>query len=144
MSRAGSYGSLIAAGAATLLASCARIQSYRTLNRDGSVHIFFTCNTNSVKVGLVGDDGDPAWRVERRQQQQIAWVVQPHVTINSIRLKTGGPIPVNVTQNPNGPGTPLLGTVSGRPDTYPYNIDVTCQQNDNTVRLIIDPEMIVR
>lgn len=144
MSRAGLYGSLLAAGTAILLVSCARNQNYRVLNREGSVHIFFTCNTNSVKVGLVGDDGDPAWRAERRRQQRIGWVVQPHVTINAIRLKTGGSMPIDVTQNPSGPGTPLLGTVTGAPDTYPYNIDVTCQQNENTVRLIIDPEMIVR
>ena len=144
MSRAGLYGSLLAAISAALLVSCARDVDYRSLNREGSVHIFFTCNSNSVRVGLVGDDGDPAWRAERRQQAPIGWVVQQHVTINSIKLKDGGPIPVDVTENPTGPGTPLRGTVNGRPGPYPYNIDVTCKQNDNTVRLIIDPEMIVR
>lgn len=145
MSRAGLYGSLFAAVAAALVVSCGRDQGLQTVNTEGAVHIVFACGGNNVTVGLVGDNGRPAWKAEREQGKPIAWVVQQHVTINSIKLKTGGAIPVSVTSNPNGPGTPLEGTVTGNPGTtYPYNIDVTCQQNGNTVRLVIDPEMIVR
>ena len=147
MSRAGLYGSLLAISA-VLLTSCARNQRnqpHSVPNTRGPIRIVFTCGGAVNVLGLVGDNGRPAWKVEREQGVEVRWEPQPHVTINSIRLKTGGAIPVNVTQNPDGPGTPLVGIVNGIKDqSYRYNIDATCQQNNNTVRLVIDPEMIVR
>jgi hypothetical protein len=144
MSRAGLYGSLLAAAAFLFVVSCERSENLAISNTRGSVRIEFTCKRAVGKFGLKGDNGGPAWKAERRQGEYISWIVKEHVTINSIRNKDGTPIPVNVTHSPTQPGDSLVGTVQGAARTYPYDIDVTCQQNGNTVRLIIDPEMIVR
>jgi hypothetical protein len=130
---------------AVLSTSCARNQRHSVPNTRGPIRIVFNCAGATGQLGLVGDNNQPAWKIERDQGVEVRWEVPRHVTINSIRLKTGGAIPVNVTQNPDGPGTPLVGIVNGIKDrSYPYNIDATCQQGGNTVRLVIDPEMIVR
>ena len=113
MSLAGSYGSLLAAAAALLVVSCARNVSRSEVSTRGSVRIRFNCPGANVNVGLLDDNGNSAWKIRRNRGQSIAWTVQDHVTINSIRLKTGGPIPVQIAHNPSGPGTPLDGTVSG-------------------------------
>ena len=144
MSRASLYGSLFAVAAAGLLVSCARNQRHSQVSTRGPVRIRFNCAGANVRVGILDNAGQSAWKISRARGESIAWEVQEHVTINSIRLKNGGPIPVEVVQNPSGPGTPLVGTVRGTPGPYDYNIDVTCQENANTVRLVIDPEFIVR
>jgi hypothetical protein len=144
MTRAGLYGPLLAAVAAALVLSCARNRSQSEVSTRGSVRINFTCASANVRVGIHDDNGNSAWKIRRNRGESIAWTVQDHVTINSIRLKNGGPIPVQVLHSPSGPGTPLDGIVRGDTGTYPYNIDVTCRQAGDSVRLIIDPEMIVR
>jgi hypothetical protein len=144
MSRAGLYGSLVAAVAAGFVVSCARNLSRSEVSTRGPVRIRFTCPGAIVNVGILDEHGNSAWKIRRNRGDAIAWTVQDHVTINSIVLKNGGPIPVQVLNNPSGPGTPLEGTVRGDTGTYPYNIDVTCRQGGDSVRLIIDPEMIVR
>ena len=146
MSRAGLYGSLVAAVAALFVVSCGpKVDSERTVNTEGVVHIVFTCRGAVGTIGLTGDNGQSAWKVDRPVGERIGWVVKDWVTINSIKLKTGDPLPVNVTHSPSQAGDSLIGTVNGRPGTtYPYSIDVTCRQNGDSARLIIDPEMIVR
>ena len=98
MSRAVSYGSLLAASAALFVVACGKGEDERAVNTRGSVNIVFNCAGNNVTLRLDGDDGGPAWKVERRQGDAIGWKVQRHVQINSIKLKDGGAIPVNVTQ----------------------------------------------
>ena len=144
MSRAGFNRALLIAGASLFVGSCERSESLAVANTQGSVHITFTCKGSVGKFGLKGDNGKAAWKAERNRGTYISWIVKDHVTINSIKLKDGGAIPVNVTHSPTQPGDSLVGTVQGDAKTYPYDIDVTCRQNNNTVRLIIDPEMIVR
>jgi hypothetical protein len=144
MSRAGLYGSLLAAVAAVLVVSCAGGEQQLTVNTAGSLRVHFTCGGATNTYGLAGENGQGAWKAARNRGERIGWTVPNNVMINSIRLKDGGAIPVKVDQPPTRPGMPLEGTVEGEPRTYQYNIDVTCRQNGDSVRLIIDPEMIVR
>jgi hypothetical protein len=143
MSRAGLYGSLLAAVAAGLVVSCSSGEQ-QLVNTAGSIRVVFTCGGATSTYGLVGESGQAAWKAARNRGERIGWTVPNNVMINSIRLKDGGAIPVKVDQPPTRPGMPLEGTVEGDPRTYYYNIDVTCRQNGDSVRLIIDPEMIVR
>jgi len=148
MSRAGLYGSLIAVCAAALLVSC-RDKSLRLLPSDaaeGPVKIDFSCNNGVNKIGLTDGHNRPAWIVFTDEDQDFGWSVPGNVTINSITLKNGQPVPINVEHQPNGgAGRPLDGKVQkGKKGPHSYMIDVTCRSGGSDFRLIIDPEMIVR
>ena len=151
MSRAGLYGSLLAAAAAMALVACApRVGRTRTRpNVNGPIRITFTCTDPAAGdvVRLAGADGTPAWTVERQGNAPIVWLVDPHLTINSVHAAPGSSLPID----PDGdqgkaPGRAWRSRVRGNVDAgdYRYDIDVTCRQNGTTRRLIIDPEMIVR
>ena len=157
MSRARSYGSLLAAVAAVFVVSCTRGRS-ATLSFVGKVpvDIDISCDANPVTINLTDRDGNAAWKVDT-ENRRITWRVKNsnnRITINAIQQKGPGDWPVEVDPNEHGGsgGKPYKARIKrvdeGGPPTgrsLPYAIDVTCQpQSGNPVRLLIDPEMIVR
>ena len=155
MSRAGLCSSLLAAVAAALLVSCVPGSRQRSAYRAPRtpVRIDFSCGGAVPTISLTDNAGNPAWVVET-QNRDIAWrPAGNHITINSIVAKPGKTLPIDADSDEHGGsgGRPYKAKVkSGHPndpqigDVLSYSIDVTCQQNGNTVRLVIDPEMIVR
>ena len=156
MSRAGFYGPLFAAVAASLV-SCTRTES-STQNVEAlvpparsPVNVSFSCNGGVSTIGFVDSAGRQAWEVET-VNRQIEWIVQSHVTIDSIRTKPGEELPIEpdtsnrVTLGKSFKGRVKDGVQPGN-KKYPYLIALTCQPapaGSTPVKLIIDPEMIVR
>jgi hypothetical protein len=151
MSRAGLYGSLFAAVAAGLLGYCSGTKRGAPyVNAKSPVTVEFTCEGGDSKIGLTAN-GKPAWLVET-DQKKLRWEVPENVTIDAISAKSG--------ELPVEPETEDEGRTRGKPykskvkdgvepgDTrYPYAIALTCQPSGSgqqPVKLIIDPEMIVR
>jgi len=155
MSRAGWYGSLLAAVA--LVVSCGpKGGRDRAFVGKVPIDIDVSCDENPITVSLKDKDGNPAWVVDT-DNRQIRWKVKQHVTINAIQPKVGGNWPIDVDPGEHGGagGRPYKATVksvqNGGPvdgTSIPYAIDVTCQPSPGSsgkpVRLLIDPEMIVR
>jgi len=159
MSRAGLYKWLFVAVASSSLVSCVgRARTSARIARS-PVSIDFSCNavgTSGVTtVGLVVGN-QPAWVVETDDDRKLRWNVRQNVTIDSIFAKPGQQLPVE-------PETPNEGKTKGNPyrskakqGTPPnthafYSIALTCEPPPGPgpnplppVKLIIDPEMIVR
>ena len=155
MSRAGLHGSLFAAVAAVSLVSCVGGQRASALRARSPVSIDFSCNdvgtSGATSVGLVAGNRS-AWVVENDDDKRFRWNVRQHVTIDSIFAKPGQQLPVE-PESPNEgktKGNPYRSKVKqGTPvgTTASYSIALTCETagpNPRLVKLIIDPEMIVR
>jgi hypothetical protein len=118
-------------------------------NVPGPIRITFTCTDPAAGdiIRLAGADGTPAWRVQRTGNAPIVWLVDRHLTINSVHGAAGSSLPI-VPDGDQGKEAGIAWRSRVREDVdpgdYRYDIDVTCRQNGNTRRLIIDPEMIVR
>ena len=149
MSRAAVYGTLLAAAVVVVVVSCARNKEGRMSDRGAKtpVNVNVSCQGNEAKVSLTDNAGHPAWIVDM-VDGKIRWEVKNHVTINGVVGKGGQQLPIEPDQNePPGGGKPFKGKLkadapaNGTP--VPYSLDVTCKQDGNTVRLIIDPEFIV-
>jgi len=123
-----------------------------------TVHINFVCGAID-SIGLTAS-GKTAWNILRHRNSPIIWKVEPTVTINSIKGKSGllpiDTVPgephggagvtlykatVNANAGASGP-PPFPGTHKDK--NYSYEIDVTCTAGANSTRLVIDPELIVR
>ena len=150
MSRAGLYGSLVAAVAAGLVGYCSGTsRAAPQANAKSPVTIEFTCDEGVSKIGLTAN-GQPGWLVET-VQKKLRWDVPGNVTIDSITAKSGD-LPVEPESRGEGgrPGNPYKAKVKQGVEPgdtkYPYAIALTCQppQSGQPVKLIIDPEMIVR
>jgi len=118
-----------------------------------TVHVNFTCGA-ADSIGLFAPNGTSAWAIQRHPNNQIMWVVGPTVTINSITGKTD-PLPIDQDAgDPHGgsPGTPFKARVKSNPGVPPgqqkifsYAISVTCHPGQpDSIRLVLDPEMIIR
>lgn len=154
MSRTAPCGALIAIMMASLVASCARpaspaIGPYTLLDAKFPITINFTCNGGVNTIGLTDAANHQAWSVSANKGEAIRWRVPPNVTINSIKPKPGGTLPV-VTNGQQGgnDGDDYNGTVdngAGSGAHYPYAIDVTCKPSGGgtPVKLVIDPDMII-
>lgn len=142
---------LAALAAVASMISCSDV-SELVAPKTGTVHIDFTCGAIG-KIGLNDGHGNSAWAFQRSQHEAIEWIVPPNVTINSITGKAVQ-FPIDTVQNePHGraPGTSYKATtqgISGLPltkKTFAYAIDVTCHPGQpDSVRLVLDPEMIIR
>ena len=115
----------------------------------GPIRITFTCTDAAAGdiLRLAAPDGTPAWTVERQGNAPIVWLVDDHLTINSVHAAAGSSLPIDADGDQGkGAGIAWRSKVKGNvdPGNYRYDIDVTCRQNGTTRRLIIDPEMIVR
>jgi hypothetical protein len=120
------------------------------------IDIDISCDANPVTIRLTDKDGNSAWVVDT-ENRQIRWRVKNQnnrVTINAIQPKQPGNWPVDVDSDEHGGsgGRPYKATVRSVANGGPangtslhYAIDVTCQpQSGNPIRLLIDPEFIVR
>ena len=154
------YGSLLVAVAAVSLVSCTGTesgtqsgsQSVEVLDAPARspVNVNFSCNGGVNTIGLVDNAGRQAWLIEM-VNREIEWVVPQQVTIDSIRAKSGE-LPIEPdTSNRATLGKSFKGRAkNGIPNgnrKYPYLIALTCQPSgagSTPVKLIIDPEMIVR
>jgi hypothetical protein len=151
MSRAGLYGSLSAAVAALLVVSCGGGGQHALVGTPKSpVTVDFTCDGGVINIGMTAG-GTSGWLVET-DQKKLRWNVPDNVTIDAISPKSG-----NLPVEPDGPGqggTPgnsyrakVKQGIGGSDTRYPYSIALTCQPSppgSTPVKLIIDPEMIVR
>jgi len=147
---------LVALPATALLVSCNQdaVDLVEALAPDtDTVHINFTCGGTNDEIGLDDTHGNSAWAFQRRPNNPITWTVDQTVTINSIKGKNT-PLPVDHDpSDPGGqqPGVSYKAKVKGNPPgpvigkkSFSYAIDLTCNQNGVTRRLVIDPEMIIR
>jgi hypothetical protein len=156
MSRAVVYGSLLAAVA--LVVSCGpKGSENRAFVGKIPIDINISCDANPITVSLTDKDGNSAWVVDT-DNRQIKWQVKKHVTINAIQGKSvnnvPAPLPIDVDANEHGGegGKAYKAKVKnvsggGPPDgaIIPYAIDATCESSTGKpIRLLIDPEMIVR
>jgi hypothetical protein len=115
----------------------------------GPIHINFSCGA-PITIGLADANGTPAWTFKTKKKDPISWEVPTNVTINSITAKTSAdPLPLD-PDGPQGgaPGVPFKSKVkdSNKPEKdYLYKIEATCHTTTGAdVRLVLDPEMIVR
>lgn len=152
MSRSGACRTLATVLVAASLLSCKPRRDETVVGYAdpvGPIHINFSCG-DPISIGLADAAGTPAWTVKTKKKDPISWEVPANVTINSImgKLPTD-PLPLD----PDGPqgGTPGVSFKSkvkdsNKPTTeYHYKIDVTCHPvTGPDVRLVLDPEMIVR
>jgi hypothetical protein len=113
------------------------------------ISVDFSCVGGISKIGLSAE-GQAGWLVETKQKK-IEWDVPDNVTIDAITAKSGE-LPVEPESDNEGRtrGKPYKAKVKNgvQPsDTrYPYAIALTCDPGGGLqpVKLIIDPEMIVR
>jgi len=150
MSRAGLYGSLLVAVAAASLVSCRRQNLIPADDPKEAIRFLFTCHGGIDSVGLAYTDASktPAWSIRKFRDDEIEWIVNPNVTFNILTKAGSAPMPIDTIQHQSGSGKPLKVRVKhdpGPPKTYSYSIDATCTpQTGAPVRLVVDPEMIVR
>jgi hypothetical protein len=155
MSRAGVSRTLV--GAVALVALIAVASCTQTADQESlldavapsvdSVHINFSCGPVD-SLALADKNGRPAWSFSRRPNDPITWVVPQNVTINSLKGRTANDnFPVDSTGPQGGaPGTAFHAKVKGgaAQGTYHYVINATCTAGADTIRLLIDPELIIR
>ena len=156
MSRVHMYGALVAAAAVSLMVSCRSGARVGLVRSKSPVFVNFSCEGGNNTISLTDNAGNPAWEVDT-DHRKISWRVRNNdsrVTINAIAAKPGKDLPIE-DDGPNHGGSggrPFDAKVKSKQDGGPddgttlyYNITVTCQPSSgNPVKLIIDPEMIVR
>lgn len=147
MSRAAVCRTLVAAAVVVVVVSCARngerAMGFTRARTPLTLNV--SCPPgNPVNLSLVDGSGKPAWVVEM-VHGKIKWMVPNHVTINGVVGKAGQQLPIEPDPSEPGGGRPFKLKSNAPQDGTPvsYSLDVTCTQNGNTVRLIIDPEFIV-
>lgn len=145
MSRAGLYGSLFTAVAVASLVSCARVNvAARDDPRATSpIHVNFSCDGGTNTIGFVDGAQNQAWEVKTKNRE-IEWIVPTNVTVDFVRAKSGDlPIDLDASRK-KGKAKSNIPNGSKR---YPYLIGLTCTPSapgSTPVRLVIDPEMIIR
>jgi hypothetical protein len=139
-----------------LVASCGSGEKALLVKPKSPVSVKFACdgvNTDGVNTVSLIAEGRTGWVVETDANKKLRWEVDQNVTIDSIFPKRGQQLPVE----PDGPdqgGAPgkayktkvKSGVQSGN-TRYPYSIALTCQPSgpeSTPIKLLIDPEMIVR
>ncbi len=152
MSHAGAFRTLAVLVVAVSLVACSGDDDDRIAGHtdpSGPVHINFSCG-DTLSIGLADGSGNPAWTFSTKKKDTVSWVVPANVAINSILPKTAAdtlPLDSAGTQG-HAPGVAFISKVkdSNKPTTdYHYKIDATCHPATGPdVRLLIDPDMIVR
>ena len=153
MSRTARCGDVIAFVASGLLISCARpamnpeVGPLVLRDAESPISINFTCNGPNV-ISLTDNNGNQAWTFKARKNAPVSWLVPANVTINSISSKTPAiPLPLSPNGNAggsNGKSYDSKVDSDAQSKHYLYNIDVTCTSAVGaTVRLVIDPDMII-
>jgi hypothetical protein len=155
MSRAGSYGLVLVAVAAASLVSCRKSQKMMPDPDDPTdpIRFTFTCPVGGpYSVGLAYTDQKKtsAWVIKKHGNDDIEWQADPSVTNVTFKLvpKTGSdPLPLDIQQENGKQLKAKVKPHQGGPKSYSYAIDATCTPpgpGQQPLRLIIDPEMIVR
>ena len=152
MSRAGLYGSLIAACAAALVGCGPKNEVAGFFGAKTPITVDITCGGKDLTIRLTDESGNSAWVVET-VDREIRWKPTNHVKINGILAKPNKDLPIDRDPGENGgsEGRPFKAKVkaenAGGPQDgviLPYAIDATCRSGNKEFRLLIDPEMIVR
>ena len=156
MSRAAWYGTLIAAVAASQVASCSsqRDEDADFVRPKSPVRVNFSCENGNNTISLTDMSGNnSAWEVDM-DGRKISWRVPNNVTINAIRAKPGKNLPIENDGPNHGGSKGVQYDAKAKPedqdgpkvgDRLSYTIELTCEISPgNVVKLSVDPEMIVR